>query len=94
MQNFYCERFGSANVVMIKDSNPVDTSKLISDKAYIQITYVEPYFDVSEQRQRITVYERNFNISTQMIYMFSQRLLITSFLNFNRKIYVRNSVHT
>lgn len=48
---------------MIKDSNPVDVSKLISDKAYIQITYVEPYFDVSEQRHRVTVFERNFNIS-------------------------------
>lgn len=62
-QNFYCERFGSASVVMIKDSNPVDVSKLNADRAYIQITYVEPYFDVSELRHRQTVFERNFNLS-------------------------------
>jgi len=48
---------------MIKDSNPVDVSKLSTDKAYIQITYVEPYFDVSELRQRITIFEKNFNLS-------------------------------
>lgn len=49
---------------MIKDSNPVDVSKLNTDRAYIQITYVEPYFDVSELRQRVTIFEKNFNLST------------------------------
>lgn len=48
---------------MIKDSNPVDISKLNIERAYIQITYVEPYFDVSELRHRLTIFERNFNIS-------------------------------
>ena len=48
---------------MIKDSNPVDVSKLNPDRAYIQITYVEPFFDVSELRHRLTVFERNFNLS-------------------------------
>lgn len=62
-QNFYSERFGAANLVMIKDSNPVDVSKLNPERAYIQITYVEPYFDVSELRHRVTVFERNYNIS-------------------------------
>lgn len=49
---------------MIKDSNPVDVTKLNIERAYIQITYVEPYFDVSELRHRVTVFERNYNIST------------------------------
>ena len=63
LENFYSERFGASNVVMIKDSNPVDVGKLNPEKAYIQITYVEPYFDVAELRQRVTVFERNYNIS-------------------------------
>lgn len=63
-QNFYSERFGASNLVMIKDSNPVDVTKLNIERAYIQITYVEPYFDVSELRHRVTVFERNYNIST------------------------------
>lgn len=63
LENFYAERFGSENVVIIKDSNPVDPSKLESDKAYVQITYVEPHFEPHELRQRPTVFHRNFNIS-------------------------------
>lgn len=63
MQNFYAERFGSDNVVIIKDSNTVDESKLDPDKAYIQITYVEPYFETYELRYRQTHFDKNFNIS-------------------------------
>lgn len=47
----------------MQDSNPVDVGKLNPERAYIQITYVEPYFDVAELRQRVTVFERNYNIS-------------------------------
>ena len=32
-------------------------------QAYIQITYVEPYFDLYEFRERVTYFERNYNIS-------------------------------
>jgi len=52
---------------MIKDSNLVDVTKLNIERAYIQITYVEPYFDVSELRHRLTVFEKNFNISIRVI---------------------------
>jgi dedicator of cytokinesis protein 6/7/8 len=45
----------------------VDTSLLDSDKAYIQITYVEPYFEPYELRYRLTHFEKNFNISTSNI---------------------------
>ncbi|XP_061934172.1 dedicator of cytokinesis protein 7 isoform X2 [Apis cerana] len=62
LENFYAERFGSENIVIIKDSNPVDPSKLEPDKAYVQITYVEPYFEPHELRHRPTIFHRNFNI--------------------------------
>lgn len=41
----------------------MDVSTLDADKAYIQITYVEPYFEAYELRHRETYFERNFNIS-------------------------------
>ncbi|XP_045511771.1 dedicator of cytokinesis protein 7 [Colias croceus] len=66
LENFYGQRFGPENVVIIKDSNMVDPSTLAADKAYIQITYVEPYFEPHELRTRVTHYERNFNIKRFM----------------------------
>ncbi|XP_059061813.1 dedicator of cytokinesis protein 7 [Achroia grisella] len=66
LENFYGQRFGAENVVIIKDSNIVDVSTLDPDKAYIQITYVEPYFEPHELRRRITHYERNYNIKRFM----------------------------
>ncbi|KAK3891189.1 hypothetical protein Pcinc_004905 [Petrolisthes cinctipes] len=62
LENFYSDRFGAENVMMIKDSNTVDISKLSPDKACIQITYVEPYFDEYEFRDRVTSFEKNYNI--------------------------------
>nr|XP_018911108.1 PREDICTED: dedicator of cytokinesis protein 7 [Bemisia tabaci] len=62
LENFYGERFGSKNVIIIKDSNSVDVDTLDSTKAYIQITYVEPYFDQYEERYRRTHFDKNFNI--------------------------------
>lgn len=47
----------------IKDSNAVDTSTLDPDKAYIQITYVEPYFEPFEMKYRPNHFDRNYNIS-------------------------------
>lgn len=63
LQNFYADRFGPDVVQIIKDSNSVDVKALDQDKAYIQITYVEPYFETYELRKRETHFERNFNIS-------------------------------
>ena len=48
---------------MIKDGKGVKADELQSDKAYIQITYVEPYFDSYDLKERKTAFERNFNIS-------------------------------
>nr|XP_037877673.1 dedicator of cytokinesis protein 7 isoform X2 [Bombyx mori] len=66
LENFYSQRFGAENVVIIKDSNNVDPATLDPDKAYIQITYVEPYFEPHELRRRLTHYERNHNIKRFM----------------------------
>ncbi|XP_039439015.1 dedicator of cytokinesis protein 7 [Culex pipiens pallens] len=62
LQNFYADRFGPDVVQIIKDSNAVDVKTLDPDKTYIQITYVEPYFETYELRYRETYFERNFNI--------------------------------
>jgi dedicator of cytokinesis protein 6/7/8 len=94
LENFYSERFGASNVVMIKDSNPVDVGKLNPEKAYIQITYVEPYFDVAELRQRVTVFERNYNIS-KFWNMKNFGTFWNIFIFFkNRALHVRHSVHS
>ncbi|KAK8745846.1 hypothetical protein OTU49_000046 [Cherax quadricarinatus] len=62
LEGFYSDRFGAENTAIIKDSNTVDITKLSSDKACIQITYVEPYFDEYEYRDRVTSFEKNYNI--------------------------------
>ncbi|XP_063795280.1 dedicator of cytokinesis protein 7 isoform X8 [Pseudophryne corroboree] len=62
LQGFYGERFGEDVLEVIKDSNPVDKCKLDSNKAFIQITYVEPYFDTYEMKDRITYFDKNYNL--------------------------------
>ncbi|XP_078417461.1 dedicator of cytokinesis protein 7 isoform X10 [Cetorhinus maximus] len=62
LEAFYGERFGEDVVEVIKDSNPVDKCKLDPNKAYIQITYVEPYFDTYEMKDRITYFDKNYNL--------------------------------
>uniref|UniRef100_G3T4C0 Dedicator of cytokinesis 6 n=1 Tax=Loxodonta africana TaxID=9785 RepID=G3T4C0_LOXAF len=64
LEEFYTERFGEDVVEIVKDSNPVDKSKLEPQKAYIQITYVEPYFDTYELKDRVTYFDRNYGLRT------------------------------
>ena len=45
------------------DSNVVEQDKLDPEKAYIQLTYVDPYFDECELKDPITYFENNFNLS-------------------------------
>lgn len=35
-------------------------------KAFLQITYVEPYFDTYELKERITYFDKNYNLRTFM----------------------------
>ncbi|OXB54791.1 hypothetical protein ASZ78_008191 [Callipepla squamata] len=62
LEGFYGQCFGEDSVEVIKDSAPVDKSKLDPNKAYIQITFVEPYFDEYEMKDRVTYFEKNFNL--------------------------------
>ncbi|XP_049572632.1 dedicator of cytokinesis protein 8 [Syngnathus scovelli] len=62
LENFYGQCFGENVLVMIKDSTPVDRKQLNPNKAYIQVTYVEPYFDDYEMKDRMTNFEKNFNL--------------------------------
>ncbi|XP_070690098.1 dedicator of cytokinesis protein 8 [Pempheris klunzingeri] len=62
LENFYSQCFGDETLVMIKDSTPVNRKQLNPNKAYIQITYVEPYFDDYEMKDRLTNFEKNFNL--------------------------------
>uniref|UniRef100_A0A8I6ANH8 Dedicator of cytokinesis 6 n=1 Tax=Rattus norvegicus TaxID=10116 RepID=A0A8I6ANH8_RAT len=62
LEEFYTERFGDDVVEIIKDSNPVDKLKLDPQKAYIQITYVEPHFDTYELKDRVTYFDRNYGL--------------------------------
>ncbi|XP_035235838.1 dedicator of cytokinesis protein 8 isoform X2 [Anguilla anguilla] len=62
LENFYSQCFGEDALEMIKDSTPVDRNKLNPNKAYIQITYVEPYFDDYEMKDRLTNFEKSFNL--------------------------------
>ena len=62
-QAFYGEKFGPNVVEVIKDSNTVEQDKLDPEKAYIQLTYVDPYFDEYELKDRITYFDKNFNLS-------------------------------
>uniref|UniRef100_A0A3Q2YLE1 Dedicator of cytokinesis 7 n=1 Tax=Hippocampus comes TaxID=109280 RepID=A0A3Q2YLE1_HIPCM len=62
LEGFYGDQFGEDQVEVIKDSNPVDKCKLDPNKAFIQITYVEPYFDTYEMKDRITYFDKNYNL--------------------------------
>ncbi|CAM4344958.1 unnamed protein product [Leuciscus chuanchicus] len=66
LEEFYSERFGDEVVSIIKDSSPVDKTKLDPNKAYLQITYVEPFFDTYELKERITYFDKNYNLRTFM----------------------------
>ncbi|XP_015777841.1 PREDICTED: dedicator of cytokinesis protein 7-like [Acropora digitifera] len=62
LQAFYGAKFGADVVEVIKDSNAVEQDKLDPEKAYIQLTYVDPYFDEYELKDRITYFDKNFNL--------------------------------
>ncbi|XP_015776632.1 PREDICTED: dedicator of cytokinesis protein 7-like [Acropora digitifera] len=62
LQAFYGAKFGEDVVEVIKDSNAVEQDKLEPEKAYIQLTYVDPYFDEYELKDRITYFDKNFNL--------------------------------
>nr|CAB3239426.1 dedicator of cytokinesis protein 7 [Phallusia mammillata] len=66
LEAFYSQCFGAENIEMIKDSSTIDPDSLDPDKAYIQITFVEPYFHEYENARKTSYFERNFNIDKFM----------------------------
>ncbi|XP_032887032.1 dedicator of cytokinesis protein 10 isoform X3 [Amblyraja radiata] len=58
----YSDKYGAENVKMIQDSNKVNPKELDPKVAYIQVTYVTPYFDEKELTERRTDFERHNNI--------------------------------
>ena len=77
----YFDKYGSDHIVMITDSNKVQSDQLDPNKGYIQITYLEPYFDEDELGlpERSTLFDRNYNIRKWIILSLFNPLLI--FLN-------------
>ncbi|CAF97479.1 unnamed protein product, partial [Tetraodon nigroviridis] len=59
----YSDKFGADNVKMIQDSNKVNPKDLDPKFAYIQVTYVVPYFDEKEQQEKMTDFEGHHNIN-------------------------------
>uniref|UniRef100_A0A286ZXQ4 Dedicator of cytokinesis 8 n=1 Tax=Sus scrofa TaxID=9823 RepID=A0A286ZXQ4_PIG len=55
LEGFYGQCFGAEFVEVIKDSAPVDKTKLDPNKAYIQITFGRPRGELHEQYRRNTV---------------------------------------
>ena len=72
LENFYIEKFGEGCVEIMKDSNNVDKKMLdLVAKAYIQITYVEPYFDRWESQKCQTFFEKNYSLSMWYLHRYS-----------------------
>ncbi|XP_072231929.1 dedicator of cytokinesis protein 11 isoform X2 [Leuresthes tenuis] len=59
----YGEKFSPENVKIIQDSNKVNPKELDSKFAYIQVTFVKPYFEEKEAPEKKTDFEKCHNIS-------------------------------
>ncbi|KAJ8796453.1 hypothetical protein J1605_017923 [Eschrichtius robustus] len=59
----YADKFGADNVKIIQDSNKVNPKDLDPKYAYIQVTYVTPFFEEKEIEDRKTDFETHHNIN-------------------------------
>nr|XP_015097856.1 dedicator of cytokinesis protein 10 isoform X16 [Vicugna pacos] len=59
----YADKFGADNVKIIQDSNKVNPKDLDPKYAYIQVTYVTPFFEEKEMEDRKTDFEMHHNIN-------------------------------
>ncbi|XP_074634034.1 dedicator of cytokinesis protein 9-like isoform X3 [Acropora palmata] len=62
LEQIYSKKHGKERIKLIMESAKVHPETLGSRKGYIQITYVQPYFDDEEMQARPTLFERNNNI--------------------------------
>nr|XP_055053130.1 dedicator of cytokinesis protein 11 isoform X2 [Misgurnus anguillicaudatus] len=63
LSSLYGEKFGTENVKIMQDSNKVNQKDLDPKFAYIQVTFVKPYFDEKELLERKTDFEKCHNIN-------------------------------
>ncbi|XP_035392551.1 dedicator of cytokinesis protein 11 isoform X3 [Electrophorus electricus] len=61
--SLYGDKFGAENVKIIQDSNKVKQKDLDPKLAYIQVTFVKPYFDDKDLVERTTDFEKCHNIN-------------------------------
>ncbi|VDN99978.1 unnamed protein product [Rodentolepis nana] len=74
LQDYYSNQQGGKPVEVIRDSNPVVDKNLSGTTAYLQITYVEPYFEEFELRKRKSETQRNYGIKRfVMVIPFTQK---------------------
>ncbi|KAA0723028.1 Dedicator of cytokinesis protein 11 [Triplophysa tibetana] len=59
----YGEKFGTESVKIIQDSNKVNQKELDLKFAYIQVTFVKPYFEEKELLERKIAFEKCHNIN-------------------------------
>lgn len=70
LEEFYMERFGDDVVEIIKDFNFVDKFKFDVQKVYIQIMYVELYFDIYEFKDWVIYFDCNYGFCIFLFCMF------------------------
>uniref|UniRef100_A0A670YZ22 Dedicator of cytokinesis 10 n=1 Tax=Pseudonaja textilis TaxID=8673 RepID=A0A670YZ22_PSETE len=63
LMKLYADKFGTDNVKIIQDSNKVNPKDLDPKYAYIQVTYVTPFFEEKEVEERKTDFEMHHNIN-------------------------------
>uniref|UniRef100_A0A3B4V581 Dedicator of cytokinesis 11 n=1 Tax=Seriola dumerili TaxID=41447 RepID=A0A3B4V581_SERDU len=59
----YGDKFGPENVKIIQDSNKVNPKDLDQKFAYVQVTFVKPYFEEKEAPEKKTDFEKCHNIN-------------------------------
>uniref|UniRef100_A0A3B3QZ13 Dedicator of cytokinesis 11 n=1 Tax=Paramormyrops kingsleyae TaxID=1676925 RepID=A0A3B3QZ13_9TELE len=59
----YGDKFGVENVKIVQDSSKVNAKELDSKFAYIQVTFMKPYFDEKDLSERKTDFEKSHNIN-------------------------------
>ncbi|XP_046904810.1 LOW QUALITY PROTEIN: dedicator of cytokinesis protein 11 [Hypomesus transpacificus] len=58
----YGDKFGAENLKIIQDSNKVNPKDLDPKFAYVQVTFVKPYFEEKEAPEKKTDFEKCHNI--------------------------------
>lgn len=63
IKNTYIKLFGPDKIEILTESGTVDRALLDPEKGYIQLTFVEPYFEKKELQKRVTVFECSNKLS-------------------------------